>query len=630
MALYFSGQDKTGREILPIHPILRRLSIFAFLRRRLLLISLLVGIIGGIGAITLFLGLEYGAHYGQGVLMGLHPPRPTGEIMTTIPESTTHPLRPWLVLLLPALGGLCSGFLVYKFAPEAEGHGMDATINTFHRHKGKVRLRVPFVKGLASILTIGSGGSGGREGPIAQIGGGIGAWLADKCHLSDHERRIFMLAGTAAGIGAIFRAPLGGAITATEILYKEDFESSALIPCVISSVTSYTLFRLFLASHFIGITAPRIYSFPHLNLQHSYYLLYYALLAIVCAMMGKLYVAVFHGVRQRLFARMPLPRMLRPMLGGLMVGAIGLLSVKALGGGHGYLQQAIDTSLADQNPQQILLLMRGFFVLALLKILATSLTIGSGGSAGVFGPSLLIGGLTGAGMRCAFALLLPHLNLPPMSAFVVLGMAGFFAGVANAPIGAVIMVSEMTGSYELLAPLLLVCVINVLLNRKWSLYESQVENRFASPAHQNLMVKDILAEVSLQNYYHPAAMATINHRTRASELRRYLANSEILFPLTIVDDHNHPCGILNMGDIRTIFFTSTDESFFLVTDLAAPLVTCSPRETLASVSHKFEKFGYGRIPVVAENNDAELIGFVQYQDVMAAYEKELTRRKLTT
>jgi len=329
------------------------------------------------------------------------------------------------------------------------------------------------------------------------------------------------------------------------------------------------------------------------------------------------------------FSRLPLPRTLRPALGGLAVGAICLIfSVKALGSGHGYLQVAIDTSLEALGRDQILILMRGFLVLALLKIVVTSLTIGSGGSGGVFGPSLLIGGLTGAGIGCGLAALFPGMGHPPLAAFVVLGMAGFFAGVANAPIGSVIMVSEMTGSYGLLAPLLLVCVINVLLNRRFSLYESQIENRFASPAHKRLMITDLLGNALVANYFHPAHMPTIDRHCTARDLKTVLADEDIPFPLTVVDAQQTPCGIITMGTLRSVYFQKADEGLFLVEDMATPLVTCTPEESLASALRKFEKHGYSRLPVVDSQTPSKLLGYISYQDLMKAYEQELRNRRM--
>ncbi len=595
------------------------------LSRTIILLSICIGIISAMGAAALFLGLELVSHLCQNQWMGVPHPVPRGEHIPFREHALV--LRPWLIVLLPTLGGLLSGLLVYKFAPEAEGHGMDATIRAFHHLGGVVRGRVPFVKGLASIITIGTGGSGGREGPIAQIGGGIGSWVAAKLRLDVRQRRIFMLAGTAGGIGSIFRAPLGGALSTVELLYREDFESSAIIPCVISSVTAYTLFRWFLSLPFIGISSATIYAFPELSVHLPWDVVYAVIVGGGCAVAGKLYVIVFKTARQRIFPRIFLPRALRPALGGLMVGLIGLVAVETLGSGHGYLQKAIDTRVAGLPQAQLLPLAASFLIFAVLKMLTTSITIGSGGSGGVFGPSLLIGGLVGAAIGCCCHAFL-RCYVPPLPVFVVLGMAGFFAGVANAPIGSLIMVSEMTGSYTLVAPLLVVCVASLLLNRRHSIYESQLENRFESPAHRSLMVTDVLADAKVAGYYHPSAVPVVHHTETVTELRRLLADQAVPFPLTVVDQSDQPCGILSMGNIRPVYAEDTPETLLLVVDMMSDLVFCTPDEPLASALRKFESSGCSRIPVADITDSRRLLGYIQYQDVMRAYEQELQKQRL--
>ncbi len=598
------------------------------LRLKSILLSMAIGMVGGVAAFVFLLGLEYASSLFQGRWMGIQHPHAEGEIFWPERESSSRGISPWLIVLLPAAGGLLCGILVYSFAPEAEGHGTNATIHAFHHQQGRIRLRVPFVKAAASILTIGSGGSGGREGPIAQIGAGFGSWFASRLGLSVRERRTFMLAGTASGIGAIFRAPLGGAISAIEILYKEDFESAAIIPCVISSVTGYTLFRWLIGLPMIGIEAATIYRFPAMSPKLPADLVYYLLLAVACALSGRLFIWVFRCLSQDVFPRLPLPRLLRPCLGGLLVGLVGLLAHASLGAGHGYLQQAINTPLGLDSTAALRLGL-AFLALAGLKILTTSATIGSGGSGGVFGPSLLIGGLVGASIGCLFQVApLPGLAPPPVAGFVVLGMAGFFAGVANAPISSVIMVSEMTGSYEFLAPLLLVCVVNLVLNHSWSIYQAQVPTRFESPAHASLMVRDVLASMTVEQYYHPQAMPSVPGRTTAAELRRWLADHNVQFPLTVVDDQGRPEGMLTMQNLRGIYFLGADEQIFLVDDAATPLVTCQPGESLVSALRKFKDTGYALLPVVDEKDVGRMLGYIQYRDVMQAYENEVERHQV--
>src|SRR5262245_48618395 len=208
---------------------------------RLLGLSLLVGVISGLGAIAFFIACQVVFHYALDALAGYHPHTPGGE--PPLLADTEQALRPWLLLVVPAVGGVLSGFLVFTLAPEAEGHGTDAAIAAYHHRQGQIRSRVPLVKMVASALTLGTGGSGGREGPIAQIGAGFGSFLGGLLRLRPAERRVLMAAGMGAGVAAIFRAPLAGALFAAEVLYRSpDFESEVIIPAALACISAYCTF----------------------------------------------------------------------------------------------------------------------------------------------------------------------------------------------------------------------------------------------------------------------------------------------------------------------------------------------------------------------------------------------------
>src|SRR6516165_7690508 len=208
---------------------------------RLLGLSLAVGIVAGIGAVVFFMACQVVFRFSLDAVAGYHPSSPGGE-PALLGESSAA-FQPWLLLIVPTVGGILSGLLVFTVAPEAEGHGTDAAIAAYHQHQGRIRPRVPLVKIIASAITIGTGGSGGREGPIAQIGAGFGSFLGSILRLSPVERRILMAAGMGAGVAAIFRAPLAGALFAAEVLYRSpDFESEVIIPAGLASVTAYSTF----------------------------------------------------------------------------------------------------------------------------------------------------------------------------------------------------------------------------------------------------------------------------------------------------------------------------------------------------------------------------------------------------
>lgn len=397
--------------------------------------------------------------------------RPHGDGPTTpVPGST---FTPWVVALVPAIGGLLAG-LVLRFAPEARGGGGDAMIRAFHEQDGYIRPRVLAVKMIASILTLGTGGSGGREGPTMHAGGALGSIIASVLGVGPRERRVLLVAGVAAGIAAVFRTPLGAALIAVEVLYRDGFESESLIPSVFSSVVAYSIVSTVLGES-------RLFAVPGRFTFDPRHLPLFALLAVVIALVAGLFLATMRRSRA-LFNRLPVPDPLRPALGGLMMGLVvaAFLAWKKsptvavaydpglLGTGYGALQVTLTGApwlSGSWYDVQV------FLLLALGKIVTSSLTIGSGGSAGDFAPSLVIGGLVGA----AFGHTLLRLGVPGVepAAFALVGMAAFYGGIAHVPLAALVMVCELAGNYDLLVPLMLALGVAFVLLRKRALYESQ-------------------------------------------------------------------------------------------------------------------------------------------------------------
>ncbi len=571
-----------------------------------ILISILIGVVSGLGAMAFFFCLEWLRWFCMGYLAGAPAPAPAGEELVHMAVHT--PYRAWLLFLIPVVGGLISGFVVYTWAPEAEGHGTDAMIDAFHNLKGIIRTRVPFVKSLASVVTLATGGSAGREGPIAQIGAGFGSWLSRVLKLSVRERRIFLLAGCAGGLGAIFRAPLGAAITSVEVLYREDFESEAIIPCVISSVIAFSLFCLTFGFQ-------PIFATPRFTFRDPRELLVYAVLGLICAPVGLLYVRTFYGTRD-LFRKLTIPKHFRPAIGGVGVGLVALFVPQAIGGGYGYLQQAIYGELAIK----VMLLAAAF------KIVTTSLTIGSGGSGGVFGPTLFIGGMLGGVVGLVGNHFFPEVVHQP-GAYVLVGMGAFFAGAAKAPLGALLMVSEMTWSYDLLPPLMLVSVIAILFNRYASIYEKQVPNKFQSPAHEGDVTVNVLSDFKVADVFSPEqTFVTLEASTRFDELLHIISQSgQNVFP--VLDAGGRVTGLLSLKNIRTLLFEESLRDLLVVGELATKPVTLTLNQDLYDALITFLDSGYTQLPVVDyQEGRQRVLGMLNHEDVIAAYHKEVSRR----
>jgi CIC family chloride channel protein len=448
---------------------------------RTLLHAAVVGAAAGLVGAAFFAALEYLQRLLLEDLGGYHPLKAAGE--NFLSGNGAHLFRPWLLIFLPALGALGSG-LISQLAPETRGGGGDAMIEAFHHRGGFIRARVIWVKALASLLTLGSGGSGGREGPTMLIGGALGSLVGRLLPVGAKERRILMIAGVAAGIAAVFRTPLGAALLAVEILYRDDFESDALIPAVLASVVAYSVVISIYGESTLFNQPSRFPFIPR-------HLWLYGLMALAVSMLAILFVRTLSSI-QTVTAHLPLPEWAKPAVGGLGLGifAVPLImligwnvhqpgqGIGLIGGGYGAVQVAI--SGADWLPI-------GWSGVALLsglcfaKIFASSLTIGTGGSAGDFAPSLVIGGLFGGAFGRAVQLLSNDPRINP-AAFALVAMGTFYGGLAHAPLSSLIIVCELAGIYDLLVPLMLAEGIAFVALRNRSLYPAQLGNRRHSPS----------------------------------------------------------------------------------------------------------------------------------------------------
>jgi len=569
---------------------------------------ILIGIIAGLGAIAFHYLCHIGSHLFLDLLAGYRPPDPAGEA-PLLPHTET-PFTRWMLLIVPAIGGILSGVIVYTFAPEAEGHGTDAAIDAYHNKGGYIRGRIPIIKTIASALTISSGGSGGREGPIAQIGAGFGSFLATTLKLSDRERRIMVAAGMGAGIGAIFRAPLAGALFAAEVLYRDpEFESEVLIPAGIASVVSYCLFCLVFGWGSLFETQNFVFQNP-LELGP------YTVLAFVLVGAGIIYIKSFYGIHN-LFKTIKIPNHFKPALGGLCTGVIGFFLPETLSFGYGFAQQALD----NQLPTLVLL------ALAFGKIMTTSFSIGSGGSGGVFGPSIVIGGALGGAVGRVFQMLIPGIA-PEPGAFVVVGMAGFFAAVSNTPISTIIFVSEMTNSYQLLLPSLLVCSVAYLASRKWTIYIKQVKARVDSNAHKGDFFVDVLASIRVEELLKDIRkVELIPEDMNFKDFREIFSSSQQhYFP--VVNREKRFTGIFSVNDIRGLLFEQGIDELVRMKDVAtSEIIFTTPSEDLNEVLKKFTIRNLHRLPVVKDDDHTSLLGMLDRREVIQFYNQRVTETK---
>ena len=490
--------------------------------------GVLIGLVAGGGAIVFSWTIEFFTEHLLGGIAGYHPPQPAGEGGSL----GAPPAHRWLFPVVLGGGGLVAGFLVFTLAPEAEGHGTDAAIDSFHNKGGRSRLRVIPVKLLASAITIGSGGAAGREGPTAQIGGGFGSWIADRFHLGMFERRRALAAGMGAGIAAIFRAPLGGAMMAAEVLYKHDLEADVILLGLISAIVGYSVYGAW-----AGFT-PIFGGTDAFSFSHPQELFYYAILGVGCGLVGILYAKGFYSTIA-IFHRIHIPRMLKPALGGFLVGLIGIVAPEAIHVGYGTIQVMMtEEGVRSFSPWLLL-------SLPFLRIVTTSLTVGSGGSGGIFGPGMVIGGVLGA-LAWRFGNGLPGFPAEP-GPVVIICMIAAFGSIAHVPIAMLLMVGEMTGNLSLLAPAMVAVAVATLVVGDRSIYESQVGSRIDSPAHRHRFTYPLLPSMRAHLALRP--IVRVGPDLSAARVSEVMAKANVDHA-AVVDSGSHYLGEISQSAIE--------------------------------------------------------------------------------
>ncbi len=452
-------------------------------------IAVPVGVVAGLGAALFYylINLLSGALLER--LAGLTLPLEGTAVQAQLTWSSSFPG----VLLVPLLliaGGLAVG-AICRAAPEVAGHGTDATIHAFHEGSGKVRARVPVLKTLASAITLGTGGSGGREGPVSQIGGGFGSLWSDVFRLGDRDRRIALATGMGAGIGAIFRAPLGGAVYSAEILYTGDFEPEVFVPSIIASVVAYSVYSSVFGFHTLFATPPTLASYVFEPERLPLYLI----LGIACGALGIAFIVLYQRTDDW-FRTRAWPPVVRPAVGAALAGAVFVgayfllpqeahfVSLSSLTIGYGFVQAAL---LPPFSAGGFTVTLIGLLLAAVaVRMVMTSFVVGSGGSAGLFGTSVVVGAFLGTAVGgCAHDLLPGLVPLGVVPVFSIVGMMSFFGGISKAPLGVLIMVVEMAGTYTILPAAMLSIFVAYVATGRYHMYREQLPSRLESPAHRD-------------------------------------------------------------------------------------------------------------------------------------------------
>jgi CIC family chloride channel protein len=609
---------------------------------RLPLLAALVGAIVGLIGVAFFTLSEFIRNFLFGSLGGMIEETEQtleagtwfGQLNSLLPESDPTNPRVWLLVVIPAFGGLLM-MLWLRFTRDKTQAGTEVAIHSFHQERGRFQKGNLWKKFVGSVITLGTGGAAGREGPIALMGATLGSNLGDRLKLTQRQRRILLVAGLAAGIGGMFRAPLAGGLLAAEVLYSDaEFEPDVLIPATMASIISYCVFCLNFGwgSLFGKVAASYHFSNP-LELVPL------TALALVLTAIGWLFTRLHHLIERLLKTKVP--AVIRPILGfsaagGIAVGLYYLSGSLHSDGtpdprlfsimGDGY--SALEHALLGQGVWWVFLLIAGG------KIIASAFTIGSGGAGGYFAPSVVIGGCVGAAIGILFYQVLPIDLLPSgvvpregaelaavTAVFALVGMAGFWTGVAKVPVASVIIVSELTGSYHLLLPAMWTCAITFVLSRRFKLFLTQVANRRESPAHLGDFAANVLKEIRVSEILSDLTnFDTVEESTSLQHILAMKSSRQHYYP--VVDREGRFAGIFSLNDLRSVLDETEVWQLLVAADVAHhKVMTVHPSETLAEVATKFADTDFDEFPVVSDDNERELLGIISRRQLNNAYIK---------
>lgn len=557
-------------------------------------LATLVGLAGGFGAI-LFRALidliQYLAYGAKGNLL-------------EIALSTPWYMKVWV----PAAGGLVVGPLVYFFAREAKGHGVPEVMEAVALRKGVIRKRVVFIKMLASAISIGVGGSVGREGPIVQIGSAIGSSLGQVLKISAERIRILVGCGAAAGIAATFNAPIAGSMFALEIILG-DFGIAAFSPIVISSVVATAVSR-----HFLGNTPAFIV--PSYWLVSAWELPIYLLLGLFCALVAVAFTRSLY-LTEDFFDQFAFPAYLKAVLGGLMLGVLALFFPDIMGVGY----PAMDQALAGELSWMLM------FFLMLCKIFATCITLGAGFSGGIFAPSLFIGAMAGGFFGTVVHALFPEVTASP-GAYSIVGMGAVVGATTHGPLSAILILFEMTGNYRIILPLMIACIISSVAARQ--LFEDSIYTLKLARHGVNLKAGkeiNVLKSILVQEVMNPAPETIYEGLSLESLTHRISESKYSSFP--VIDRFGNLTGILSYFDYHEVLHTQQLEHLIVAKDLATTkVITVCPDDTLYTAMEKIAAKDFSILPVVSRENSNKLFGIITRRDMIGAYNHAIMKKPL--
>jgi len=525
----------------------------------------------------------------------------------------------WLVLLYPALGGLISGLLVGLFCRPTRAHGTAVLVDAFHHLGAELSLRDSVLKAFAALAVISLGGSVGKEAVIAVLGAAIGTSYAGWLGMTPRQRRLFLIAGCAAGVGAIFQCPLGGAIFATTVLYREpEIEADALMPALIASVVSFSTFRVF-----GGQGSRLLHGADGLAFTKPIELAAYAALALLCAAAGILFYYCI-AATQRLVRARRLPRWLAPALAGVVVGGIACAFPQVMDSRYQFVQQALDGTSAGLHSWPGWTLIFGLVIVA--KCLATGAMVGADTAGGLFGPVIFMGGVTGALTGAFLTAFFPGTFPEELrESLIAVGMAGVLSAALRTPLAAIVMVMEMTGSYGLIVPLMLVSVVAYVAGRWWGVYPEQVGGPMESPAHAGETLVTVLENARVRDVAKTVWPFVVQPGTSLPQLLAMLP--EGARPEFAVVEGQRLAGVISTADISRVVDLGIAQGAIVAADILRPApAVLYPDDDLYGTLDIFRRHNLDALPVVQGAN-ADFAGMLTCREILQFLRQHLSGQR---
>jgi len=508
-----------------------------------------------------------------------------------------------VILLFPVLGGLASGVFVQGLLRIPPAHGTNQLVHSFHRRDGVMALRGPMARAVACVGVIACGGSAGPEGPIAGLGAALGSSIGRAFQLTPRARRTLLVAGCAAGVGAIFRCPLGGALFACSILYRRpELEGSALVAAFIASAVGYATF-----SSFTGFGGFLLRDADRLAFASALELPVYVALGVACGVTSIALSELMKRTEHAFAGFGAVPLWLRPALGGLAAGALACALPQVMDGEYRVMQNALDGSFFAGSAHGAAAWVLLLAALVLGKTIATACTVGSGGAGGVLGPSLWIGGAVGALLGAVADALAPGLlPVAVKSALIPVGMGGVLAGALRAPIAAIVMVMEMTGGYGLIVPLMIVCISSYLVGARHGLIDEQVETAADSPTHAADTVIGLLERVHVHQAMRGVWPAVVERATPLARVIAALPAGDA--PLAVVVERGRVAGVIAVAELRDVLGTEELPQAVIAEDvMATEFPALDANDSLYEALTLLERSGADALPVV-DGADGSFLG----------------------